>query len=425
MSSSEDGLIHVAFYDTRAPQRRNWMGVLRAAAVLDGQGVRLHALLASPLPPSVPAHIRVAALELRSPGARCLHANLVRLSHGPGRTYLLKPLLHFVLPPSVRRVLVLDTDVVMIRPLAELWGQFARFGPEAVLGLVAEQSSLYSGNAIGKNGGVQLLQLERMRRSPAYAAALDHYATGRGGAWLGYLGDQTLYSFMAYSHGALFHSLGCEWNRQLSVHFGLEAQRQHACAAPCGLLHANSPDLKCIGTAMQLANGSCVEWRRLQRNSSCVENRGVGTKFRTAAATDWLDGYIARSRNQITDVGKLLDPIADKLLTVSAFIALVELKVAPAWMVVVIVGREIAISGIRSIAAAKGLVMAASTWGKLKTFSQVVAITLLILSHTIERWFRLGNLGRVALWVVLVLSLVSMGQYVVSFAKQVDLGRAS
>ena len=147
--------------------------------------------------------------------------------------------------------------------------------------------------------------------------------------------------------------------------------------------------------------------------------------FLTAAATDWLDGYIARSRNQITDVGKLLDPIADKLLTVSAFIALVELKVAPAWMVVVIVGREIAISGIRSIAAAKGLVMAASTWGKLKTFSQVVAITLLILSHTIERWFRLGNLGRVALWVVLVLSLVSMGQYVVSFAKQVDLGRAS
>jgi len=285
VSSSEDGLIHVAFYDTRAPQRRNWMGVLRAAAMLDGPGVRLHALLASPLPPSVPAHIRVAALELRSPGARCLHANLVRLSHGPGRTYLLKPLLHFVLPPSVRRVLVLDTDVVMIRPLAELWGQFARFGPEAVLGLVAEQSSLYSGNAIGKNGGVQLLHLERMRRSPAYAAALDHYATGRGGAWLGYLGDQTLYSFMAYSHGALFHSLGCEWNRQLSVHFGLEAQRQHACAAPCGLLHANSPDLKCIGTAMQLANGSCVEWRRLQRNSSCVRNRGVGAKFRTAAAT--------------------------------------------------------------------------------------------------------------------------------------------
>ena len=159
------------------------MGVLRAAAMLDGPGVRLHALLASPLPPSVPAHIRVAALELRSPGARCLHANLVRLSHGPGRTYLLKPLLHFVLPPSVRRVLVLDTDVVMIRPLAELWGQFARFGPEAVLGLVAEQSSLYPGNAIGKNGGVQLLHLERMRRSPAYAAALDHYATGRGGAW--------------------------------------------------------------------------------------------------------------------------------------------------------------------------------------------------------------------------------------------------
>jgi len=147
--------------------------------------------------------------------------------------------------------------------------------------------------------------------------------------------------------------------------------------------------------------------------------------FLTAASTDWLDGYIARKRNQITDVGKLLDPIADKLLTVSAFIALVELKVAPAWMIVVIVGREIAISGMRSIAATKGLVIAASGWGKSKTFSQVIAITLLILSHSIERWFRLGYLGKLALWVVLVLSLVSMVQYLLSFSRQVDLGQAS
>ena len=147
--------------------------------------------------------------------------------------------------------------------------------------------------------------------------------------------------------------------------------------------------------------------------------------FLIAAATDWLDGYLARRRNQITDLGTLLDPIADKLLMVSAFIALVEMDLAPAWMIVVIVGRELAVSGMRSIAATKGLVIAASHWGKGKTASQVVAITLLILTHSIERWFPFGNLGKIALWGVLLLSLVSMTQYFLSFSKQVDLGRAS
>ena len=147
--------------------------------------------------------------------------------------------------------------------------------------------------------------------------------------------------------------------------------------------------------------------------------------FLVAAATDWLDGYVARKRNQITDLGTLLDPIADKLLTVSAFIALVELGVAPAWMIVVIVGREFAVNGMRSIAATRGLVIAASNWGKVKTGSQVVAITLLILDHSFERWFQLGNLGVIALWGVLFLSLFSMAHYFVMFSKQVDLGRAS
>jgi CDP-diacylglycerol--glycerol-3-phosphate 3-phosphatidyltransferase len=147
--------------------------------------------------------------------------------------------------------------------------------------------------------------------------------------------------------------------------------------------------------------------------------------FLTAAATDWLDGYLARARNQITDLGKLLDPIADKLLTVSAFIALVELRLAPAWMIVLIVGRELAVSGMRSIAAAKGMVIAASGWGKLKTVSQVVAITLLILTNSIERFLRLGYLGKLALWCVLLLSLMSMTQYFLAFSKQVDLGPTS
>ena len=83
--------------------------------------------------------------------------------------------------------------------------------------------------------------------------------------------------------------------------------------------------------------------------------------FLTAAATDWLDGYIARARGQVTTLGKLLDPIADKLLTVSAFISLVELRLAPAWIIVMIIGREFAVNGMRSVAAARGLVISASS----------------------------------------------------------------
>lgn len=145
--------------------------------------------------------------------------------------------------------------------------------------------------------------------------------------------------------------------------------------------------------------------------------------FLVAAATDWLDGYLARSRGEVTTLGKLLDPIADKLLTVSAFISLVELKLAPAWIIVMIVGREFAVSGMRSIAAARGVIIAASRWGKYKTVSQVIAITLLILTNTLERWVRYGNLGKVALWVVLILAMLSMVQYFVSFVRKVDLGR--
>jgi CDP-diacylglycerol--glycerol-3-phosphate 3-phosphatidyltransferase len=146
--------------------------------------------------------------------------------------------------------------------------------------------------------------------------------------------------------------------------------------------------------------------------------------FLVAAATDWLDGFLARRRDEVTDLGKLLDPIADKLLTVSAFIALVELGVAPAWMIVVIVGREFAVSGMRSIAATRGVVIPASHWGKLKTVSQVVAIALLILTHELERWLRYGNLGKVALWVVMILAVYSMYQYSLNFVKRVGLGDA-
>ena len=144
--------------------------------------------------------------------------------------------------------------------------------------------------------------------------------------------------------------------------------------------------------------------------------------FLVAATTDWFDGYLARRRGEVTTLGTLLDPIADKLLTGSAFISLVELDVAPAWIVVVIVGREFVVSGIRSIAAARGQIIAASRWGKYKTAAQVVAITLLILTTTLERWLPYGNLGRAALWVVMALAIISMLHYLRGFLRTVDLG---
>src|SRR2546422_10452825 len=100
--------------------------------------------------------------------------------------------------------------------------------------------------------------------------------------------------------------------------------------------------------------------------------------FLVAALTDLLDGYIARKRGQVTTLGILLDPVADKLLISSAFISLVQLQYVPAWMVVIIIGREFAVSGLRSIASAQGFMIDASELGKMKMVTQVTAITLLI-----------------------------------------------
>lgn len=105
--------------------------------------------------------------------------------------------------------------------------------------------------------------------------------------------------------------------------------------------------------------------------------------FIMASLTDKLDGYIARSRNQITRFGKFMDPLADKLLVTSALISLVELQVVPSWAAVIIIAREFAVSGLRTIAAAEGTVIAASKWGKLKTVIQIVAIVLLLIQVNI------------------------------------------
>jgi CDP-diacylglycerol---glycerol-3-phosphate 3-phosphatidyltransferase len=144
---------------------------------------------------------------------------------------------------------------------------------------------------------------------------------------------------------------------------------------------------------------------------------GLGI-FLVAAITDFFDGWIARRRNQTTRMGALLDPIADKLLTSAAFISLVEMDPThvPAWMVVIIIGREFAVSGLRSIAAQQGVTIAASPLGKGKMVSQVIAISLLILGYELGQ-FRV--VGTVALWAVMLFALASGVDYFVKFSRAI------
>ncbi len=140
--------------------------------------------------------------------------------------------------------------------------------------------------------------------------------------------------------------------------------------------------------------------------------------FLLAAVTDLLDGMLARKRRQITTLGILLDPIADKLLISSAFISLVELHLVPAWMVVIIVGREFAVSGLRSIASAEGHLLEPSELGKTKMVFEVVAITVIILEA--RRFQLLHPLAEVLLWMVVAFAVVSAVQYFWSFWKLLD-----
>jgi CDP-diacylglycerol--glycerol-3-phosphate 3-phosphatidyltransferase len=141
------------------------------------------------------------------------------------------------------------------------------------------------------------------------------------------------------------------------------------------------------------------------------------TIFLAAAATDLLDGYLARRWGQITTVGTLLDPIADKLLISAALVSLVQTHRVPAWMVVLIIGREFAVSGLRAIAAAEGYTIQASDLGKTKMITQVIAISMVMIS---VRWQALRGFAMLWMWGVVVFGIASAIGYFAKFWGKVD-----
>ncbi|MBI1734796.1 MAG: CDP-diacylglycerol--glycerol-3-phosphate 3-phosphatidyltransferase [Candidatus Rokubacteria bacterium] len=141
--------------------------------------------------------------------------------------------------------------------------------------------------------------------------------------------------------------------------------------------------------------------------------------FIAAAFTDWADGYFARRRNQVTTLGTLLDPIADKLLVAAALVSLLQIDKIAAWIVVVIIGRELAVTGLRAVAAGVGVIVPASRLAKWKTVSQYVAITMLIVEKGFESSvFDLSAI--VVLWGALALTIVSAVDYFYRFFRKAD-----
>ena len=139
--------------------------------------------------------------------------------------------------------------------------------------------------------------------------------------------------------------------------------------------------------------------------------------FLVASVTDLLDGYFARKRRQVTTLGVLLDPLADKLLILGAFLPLVQLQIAQAWMVVIIIGREFAVMGLRSIASAQGFTIQASELGKIKMVAQVTAITLLMLGKVYPLF---QGAGQIALYAVVLFALLSAVDYFRTFWTKID-----
>jgi CDP-diacylglycerol--glycerol-3-phosphate 3-phosphatidyltransferase len=143
--------------------------------------------------------------------------------------------------------------------------------------------------------------------------------------------------------------------------------------------------------------------------------------FLFASLTDILDGYVARRRRQVTTIGILLDPMADKLLVSAAFISLVQLHLVPAWMVIIIIGREFAVTGLRSMASSEGLIIRASALGKTKMVFQVAAVCLILAGSALGGWWKL--LGTASLWMVLIVAVWSMIHYFFNFWGKISVQR--
>ncbi len=142
--------------------------------------------------------------------------------------------------------------------------------------------------------------------------------------------------------------------------------------------------------------------------------------FGVASFSDWLDGHIARSTKQVTTFGKLIDPIADKLLLIAALVPLVEMGRASAWIVVIILCREFAITGLRTVGSSQGIVIPASNLGKYKMIAMITSIILLILNYQIL-FINFHFLGTITLWIALALSIISGMDYFIKFWSMIDI----
>jgi CDP-diacylglycerol--glycerol-3-phosphate 3-phosphatidyltransferase len=150
----------------------------------------------------------------------------------------------------------------------------------------------------------------------------------------------------------------------------------------------------------------------LMLNPTPLRALAAGVVFSLASATDWLDGYLARKWGQVTKMGKLLDPIADKILIMAALVVLVEIlpETVPSWIAILIIGREFAVTGLRAIAASDGVVIPAETVGKYKVGAQITAVLSLLLNqYSSQEWMK--QLGWIALWVAMILAVYSAVQY--------------
>jgi CDP-diacylglycerol---glycerol-3-phosphate 3-phosphatidyltransferase len=159
----------------------------------------------------------------------------------------------------------------------------------------------------------------------------------------------------------------------------------------------------------------------LMLDPSPVRTLAAGIVFSLASATDWLDGYLARKWGQVTKMGKLLDPIADKILIMSALVILIKYRpdIVHPWMAILIIGREFAVTGLRAIASSDGIIIPAETVGKYKVGAQITAVLSLLLDYAYAMdWMK--YLGKYALWAAMILSVYSALQYFRTYWKELN-----